>query len=58
MYQSFFFFFCLPQFANSNIDVITSKLAQIAAQHKDKIKEFLAKNDPSGSGKLEYDLFT
>lgn len=45
------------EFPIANIDAISRKLAQIAAPHKEKIKVFLKKNDPSNSGQLEYDMF-
>ncbi|XP_063967600.1 EF-hand domain-containing family member C2-like [Lytechinus pictus] len=44
-------------FAMANIAFITDKIGKIASQHKEQIKEFLRRNDPSNSGHLEFDLF-
>ena len=41
----------------SNINLIVQKLGQIASQKMEQIKEFFKRNDPQGTGKLEYDLF-
>ncbi|XP_798540.1 EF-hand domain-containing family member C2 [Strongylocentrotus purpuratus] len=45
------------EFPMSNIGFISQKISTIASQHKEKIKEFLNRNDPSNSGHLEFDLF-
>ncbi|XP_071799106.1 EF-hand domain-containing family member C2-like [Asterias amurensis] len=41
----------------SDINLIVQKLGQIASRNMEQIKEFFKRNDPEGTGKLEYDLF-
>lgn len=41
----------------ANIDEITRKLAAIAVQQKDVIKEFFRRNDPQSTGLIDYDQF-
>ncbi|PIK58530.1 putative EF-hand domain-containing family member C2 [Apostichopus japonicus] len=44
-------------FPMANIDEITRKLAAIAVQQKDVIKEFFRRNDPQSTGLIDYDQF-